>query len=1006
MKTNKLLIKRINKLLESKSNEYKKKFYILARLSESDVANKENILEETICLIKSLNRTQGNLPTEKYLYSHLEKSFNESGLSKKNSKLKVKSIKESVDLRYSNIATSKSIILEELSKIKITDAILDKKLENTLIESYYKKISLVKEQKKKPYFILDDMPEENDEASLKDTFAARREEELKDMYLDDDALTFIEDRFEDEDEIEKDYSTKRTSNVEIDKIISRYSHLFDKKNIPMFAKDLKIFLPRNSNWDINTKLKKDDKLYIITMYRLVHEQNATDSAMRKFLMLDKVRTYLNVRKTFIDDAIIAVGTRNVKDSASKFTSLSTRLPHETVEELKKVYNDYTSRIGPNQGQFLSSDIITEEEITGLLFSSAGALKEDAEDFVLYLNELFPEESMSGSEVEEILSDVERKELERQNKEFDERVFDGPEQDDNDYKEEKLEEKEIDVQSANEKASKAQVIRLSELDALEYMKDYNEDLARLRELNKKLEDKNPDIFEAFTEDSRGNIVYKGEQEVIPAEGLSDEEVAEYEKILERISVFHKIEVIGLDKRAEIYDQMYERGASPEEFAQFMKSYGLSKEGSSQKYADIARRSYGDFRGTPAARQYALKAWFKGNYYSLNPKEKANIYAQLGERWIESITKLDLVEDEAFMSAGAKPTPNLNKFYNKIPRYLTQKTLESYFDVGNEENLDQQISEKIESLLLLTDDYDEYLQKIKDLEKTDPLFQKYAVLETLLNGTSGFRIYATTLLKEFYNDYVLGQVTSDITLAIKEFFEKYYPGSNIGASLKPGGRSADVPKSQGRDLFNTIIYLAMGGVGLPKSEAFSQKGDTEEHQRKYFLGLINKKGDFAEKVRKYNSELETGGLFGRENGRYNPVKRLPFGPEDVNLLLDDVFNPGGFIYKAKQKIRNITKDCSNEFITFLTKYDQERLDRIVINGMAMSHVLRLGADPMNKELFEEVGKDTVAAFKKYKKDFAPQLTSESFAEYLEDEYGYQVTNKENRINKDSATTKNMM
>lgn len=1003
MKTNKLLIKRISKLLENKSSKYKRKFYIIGRLSESRVTENEELLEETICLIKSLNRTQGDFPTEDYIYSHLERTFKDGGLSKQKISKVIKSIKETVSLKFNDITTSKSMILEELNKIKITDAILDKKLENTLIESFYKKISLVKEQEKKPYFILDDVPEKNDLSSLKDTFKQRRDQELSDMSLDDEALTFLED----EEEVEKDYSTKRTSNVEIDNIISRYSDLFDRKNIPMFAKDLKIFLPKDSNWDINTKLNKNDKLYIIMMYRLIKEQEATDSAMRKFLMLDKIRTYLNVRKNFVDDAIIAVGTRNVKGETSKFTSSSTKLPHEKIEDLKRIYNDFTSRIGPEQGQSLSSDILSEEEVISLLLASAGVLQDDATDFVTYLNELFPQEKVTETEFEEILDDLELKDLEKQNKEFDEKVFDGPDQDDNEYEsEERKSEKVIDIQSSQEESLNVEVIRMSEIDAIEYQKKYTADLNRLSELNKKLEDIYPDIFAPFESDSEGNIIYDGEQEVIPAEGLSDEEIAEYEEILSRISINKKIEIINLDRRAEIYDQMYERGATPEEFAQFMKSFGLSKEGVSQKYSDIARRSYGDFRGTPAARQYALKAWFKGNYYSLNPKEKANLYAQLGERWVESITKLDLVEDEAFIAQGTKPTPNLNKFYNKIPRYLNSKTLESYFDVGNDENLDVQISEKIEQIVKLSDSYEDYIQQIKSLEKNDPLVQKYAVLETMLNGTSGFRIYATTMLKEFYNDYILSQVSSDITLAIKEFYKKYYPGSNIGSSLKLGERPANVPKEEGRDLFNPIMYLAMSAVGLPKSEVYSKKGDTEENQRRYFLGLVNRKGDFAAKVRSYSASLKTGGLYGREDGRYNPVKRLPYGSDDVNLLLDDIFNPGGIIYAAKQKIRNITKDASKEFITFLSGYDQERIDLIVINAMAMSHALRVGVDPMNKEIFEEIGKDTIKAFEKYKKDFAPQLTSENFAEYLGDEYGYQVTNKENRIKRSSATTKNMM
>ena len=1015
MKSNKLLVKRVNTLLENKNLNYRKKFYILARLSESKIVKNEKLLEETICLIKTLNRTQGDFPSENYLYSHLQESFLTSGMSKNRVKLKVKSIKETVNLKYNSIVTSKSMILEELGKIKISDAVLDKKLENTLIESYYKKVSLVKEQEedkkktKKPYFILDDIPEKHDEDSLKQTFKARREEDLEDMYLDDDALTFIEDRYDEEEEEIKDYSTARTSNIEINDIINKYSFLFDKKSFPMIRNDLKIYLPSDAKWSPD-KLNKNDKLYIIAMYRLVKEQKASDSAMRKFFLFDKIRTYLNVRKRFVDDEIIAVGTRNIEGGTSKFTSSSTNVPNDRQEELRKIYIDFASKIGPDIGQTLNSDIVEEEDLITLLFASAGALKDDAEIFIQSLADKFPEESLSKNEVEEILDASELKELEIQNKEFDERSderFGGDDQDDNGYVEDIKDDEvsEIDVNPSQE-IMNLPVVRMSELDALEYFKDLNKDLNRLGELNKKLEDKDPDIFAPFEVDSDGNIIFDGEQETIPAEGLTDQEIKEYEKILERISYSKKIEVIGLDKRAEIYDQMYERGATPEEFARFMKSFGLSKEEKSKSYADIARSSYGDFRGTPAARQYALKAWFKGNYYSLNPKEKASIYAQIGERWFESITKLDLIEDEAFQAQGMKSTPKMNAFFNKIPRYLNAKTLEKYFDAGDDDNLDAQVSEEIQSLMNLSENEEEFNQKLRELEKTNPLFEKYAVLETMINGTSGFRIFATTMLKEFYNNYVWPSVYSDIAYAIKEFYEKYYPGSKIGASLKPGDKPGDVPKSEGRDLFNPIAYLAMSATGIPGSQAYSAKGETEAHQRKFFLGLINRKGDFSLKVKKFNQEQPQSALYGRENNRYNPLNQVPYGPDDVNLLLDDIFKPGGIIFSAKERLRNITKDSSNEFITFLGQYKQERIDVIVINAMAMSHVLRKGADPMNKEIFDAVGKDTVEAFSLYKKTFAPQLTSETFAEYLKDEFGYSTTNTDSRLTGDSVTSKNMM
>ena len=657
MKSNKLLVKRINKLIENKSIEYKRKFYILGRLSESKVFENKDLLEETVCLIKTLNRTQGTYPTEDYLFEHAKNVLESSGVSSNRIKSKISAIKETVNLKYNKkIVTSKSIILEELSKIKISDVILDKKLENTLIESFKRRVSLVKEQnKKKPYFILDDEPLDTKD-SLKKTFKKRREEELSDMDLEDNALTYLEDQYDDDEEEAVDYSTKRNTNVEINSLINKYSYLFKKKNIPYLRDELNIFLPTDPNWSTD-KLKKDDKLYIIAIYRLIEEQESSDVAIRKFFIFEKIRSYLNVRSRFVDSAIAAVGNAKVSGRGAQFTSSATGLSQDKLDELKSIYREYSSKIGPDDNQNLESDNVSEEELIALLFASAGNLKDDVNVFVDYLNHLYSDNSLNKSEIEEILSAEEMEELEKQNIEFDkisDERFGGSDQDDN-FDEDYKEREEINLEKSINYPESQQVIRMTPIDYNEYMDQYSKDLERLRELNKKLESKKPDIFAPFEFDLDGNIIYYGEEETIPAEGLTDDEVKEYEDLVSKISVNKRIEIIGLDKRAEIYDQMYERGATPEEFAQFMKSFGLSNESKSKSYANISRSSYGEFRGTPASRQYALKAWFKGNYYSLNPKEKASIYAQLAERWVESLTKLDLVEDESFETKGNPKMP---------------------------------------------------------------------------------------------------------------------------------------------------------------------------------------------------------------------------------------------------------------------------------------------------------------------------------------------------------------
>ena len=48
---------RINKLLSFKNTEYRKKFYILSRLSESNIKKNDYLFEEFKCLVRSLNES-------------------------------------------------------------------------------------------------------------------------------------------------------------------------------------------------------------------------------------------------------------------------------------------------------------------------------------------------------------------------------------------------------------------------------------------------------------------------------------------------------------------------------------------------------------------------------------------------------------------------------------------------------------------------------------------------------------------------------------------------------------------------------------------------------------------------------------------------------------------------------------------------------------------------------------------------------------------------------------
>jgi len=567
------------------------------------------------------------------------------------------------------------------------------------------------------------------------------------------------------------------------------------------------------------------------------------------------------------------------------------------------------------------------------------------------------------------------------------------------------EKEINLSDADKSFAALPVVTMTTLDYKEYQEEMNGYRERIEELNSKIIAEEPDIFEPFNTDMKGNVILD-DVETIPAVGLTDDEIKEYEELAEKLSQSKKIEVINMSQRGDIYDELYRRGATPEEFMSYMKSFGLLDTDTPQKYRDIARSSFGEWRDSAGARQYGLKAWFKGNYYSLTVKEKSDMYAQLAEKWFERIISLDLIHDEVTKRSGDPSMPKLTRYFDKLARHTTPKSIEKYFEISRDSD-SELVKEKIDAAINYADNAEEFNEIIKQLQDKDPQFEKYAILDSLFTGTSGFRIFATTMLKEFYNDYIWSKIEDDLAFAIRDYFNANTSGSNVGGSLAPANikqgikaiRVRDLKKDEGKDLFNPIIYLAMLRVGLPSESAFKQKEDesTEDYQRRFLLGQINTKGDFANKVRKYNSE--------NPNAKITSKDGSVFGKDDVEKLLDDMFSPNGIIGKVKTRIRKMTSGVANEFITFLFDYKEGRLDQIIVNSLAMSNVLRRGADPLNKEIFKEIGKDTFEAFKKYKNEFAKQLKSESFAEYLDDEYGYETVDI-SALGSKNATTKHSL
>ena len=140
------LMRRVNTLLESKSNKFKRKYFLLSTLANTNARNSKQIFSEAECYANVLIETNGEKPSEEFLLELNETALEYSG--KKNIKKQIKFIKN-----YNEMLNAKSsllketIIEEELSSILNNNYKLNDKLVDTLLESIQKKTSLLMETK-------------------------------------------------------------------------------------------------------------------------------------------------------------------------------------------------------------------------------------------------------------------------------------------------------------------------------------------------------------------------------------------------------------------------------------------------------------------------------------------------------------------------------------------------------------------------------------------------------------------------------------------------------------------------------------------------------------------------------------------------------------------------------------------------------------------------------------------------------------------------------------------
>ena len=253
----------------------------------------------------------------------------------------------------------------------------------------------------------------------------------------------------------------------------------------------------------------------------------------------------------------------------------------------------------------------------------------------------------------------------------------------------------------------------------------------------------------------------------------------------------------------------------------------------------------------------------------------------------------------------------------------------------------------------------------------------IIDVMLTGNTAFRIFATTLMKDYYNNNVWNKCESELTYAIKEYFEKHYPTANIAKDLpaKPSAKdsksgkkqkmykSRDVKKEQGKDIFNPIIYATMGRTGIKDSKGtlINPTEMIDKRKQEFRKGKTLKKiQDFSANFTVIPSKHGTG----------------PFDARDLEDLIDDMFSPKGIIGST---FLDFQKMSSSEFVNFIKWVDSLK-EADVMQSIAQAYTLSTASSALDPDEFmdpskiDAYSKDAIGRLKVYLKTYKDQINQQ--------------------------------
>ena len=690
----------------------------------------------------------------------------------------------------------------------------------------------------------------------------------------------------------------------------------------------------------------------------IQQLKGSNVALRKFDIIKQIHFYLNVQQKLNLAKITSQGAADLTKSKDKFSFKPSGLTEDEVKVLRKKLDDMLLRHKNYENLNLEDDTIKEGELLNLLFKAAGDRAEDARDYLEYLNHslpLKPQEREPLPQDPDFVKDMSVLDQEQYDEDQLAKIEAGidPETGEPLYEPDPEKVAQMSAAQAAAKEAESSLQDPEEMNVAQAFEMLDKTFGSYDQIKKTLEKISPEISKMVNDSSFSLYDLEEELEKIK-DTIDSDELEDLEKLFDAINnnTAINIKILPPKSKAEIRNELYDTAATPEDFAYFVSKFIDTDQPLTLRDlgALMSRGKQGVASDANAVRQALTKNWFRSMFYSFDDSQKASVYATLADLFFKNVETLDLFKDDIIKQAGQRDLSGSGaaKYFDFVKQTMTKES-------------------NIRKFLK-----DEFEQKFDDEYSKEA--QKYDIIDEMITGNTAFRIFATSLMKDYYNNNVWNKCESELTYAIKDYFEKHYPTAEVAKDLpaKPSGKdknsgkkqkmykSRDVKKDQGKDIFNPIIYATMGRTGIKDSKGtlINPTEMVDKRKQEFRKGkTLAKIRDFSANYKVIPSKYGTG----------------PFDARDLEDLIDDMFNPKGIIggtFLDFQKMNN------NEFINFINWVDSLKESEVMKN-VAQAYTLSSASSALDSDEFMDPDKidlykkESLGRLKEYLKTYKEQI-----------------------------------